>query len=78
MKLFRSILIFATAISAAYASATNGNALFSGTSALTYARHAASFGERPSGSKALVETREWILSEIKPLGGEIHTDQFTG
>ena len=55
----------------------NGSSKFNGTAALAYTRHATSFGERPSGSEALARTRAWIMSELKPLGGELSLDAFT-
>ncbi len=58
--------------------ATNGSSRFEGTAALAYTRHATSFGERPSGSEALTRTRDWVMSELKPLGGELSLDSFTG
>jgi Zn-dependent M28 family amino/carboxypeptidase len=51
---------------------------FQGVAALAYTRRATSFGERPSGSAALARTREWIIGELKPLGGELSLDSFTG
>jgi glutaminyl-peptide cyclotransferase len=51
---------------------------FQGAAALNYTRRATAFGERPSGSDALVQTRQWIISQLKPLGGEISLDSFTG
>jgi glutaminyl-peptide cyclotransferase len=53
-------------------------ATFQGTAALAYTRRATSFGERPSGSEAIIHTRDWIVSELKPLGGQIELDSFTG
>lgn len=51
---------------------------FQGAAALAYIRHAVSFGERPSGSKAIEKLRQWIVSELKPLGGQLSQDSFTG
>ena len=51
---------------------------FSGAAALAYTRQAVSFGERPSGSEAMLRLRQWILSELKPLGGQLSVDSFTG
>lgn len=51
---------------------------FSGSAALAYTRRAVAFGERPSGSDAIVRLREWIVSELKPLGGQLTLDTFTG
>ncbi len=36
------------------------------------------FGERPAGSDAIVQLRSWIVSQLKPLGGQITSDSFTG
>jgi peptidase M28-like protein len=52
--------------------------VFNGTAALADARHAVSFGERPSGSEAIARLRDWILSQLKPLGGQISLDPFHG
>jgi len=54
------------------------SATFQGTAALAYPRRATSFGERPSGSEAIARARDWIVSELKPLGGQIELDSFTG
>ena len=51
---------------------------FSGTAALAATRRAVSFGERPSGSLAIEQLRNWIVSEMRPLGGQIVIDPFTG
>ncbi|HEX4807677.1 MAG TPA: M28 family peptidase [Bryobacteraceae bacterium] len=51
---------------------------FSGAAALEATRQATAFGERYSGSDANAKLREWIVSEIKPLPGEISLDSFTG
>jgi len=45
--------------------------------ALADTRKAVSFGERPSGSPANTRLREWILGELRPLGGQISLDSFT-
>jgi len=55
-----------------------GATRFRGTAALLDTRKAVSFGERPSGSEAIVHLRDWISSELKPLGGELGLDFFTG
>ena len=51
---------------------------FSGAAALQDTKQATGFGERPSGSKEIAGLREWIVKELKPLGGEISEDSFTG
>ena len=51
---------------------------FRGESALADTRKAVSFGERPSGSEAIQHLRDWIASELKPLGGEMSLNSFTG
>ncbi len=54
------------------------NSVFRGSAALADTRRAVSFGERPSGSEAIVQLRDWIVSQLKPLGGELSLDSFTG
>lgn len=51
---------------------------FSGAAALKDTRKAVSFGERPAGSQALANLRQWIVSELKPLGGQLSLDSFAG
>lgn len=70
------LLVLCTAISRPASSP--GPYAFRGAAALAYTRHAVSFGERPSGSDAIVNLRKWIQSELKPLGGELSTNSFTG
>ena len=55
-----------------------GKPSFSGAAALADTRRATAFGERPSGSEALASLREWIVSQTKPLGGEVSLDAFKG
>ena len=50
---------------------------FLGVAAFAATRHVVSFGERPSGSEAITRLRAWILSELKPLGGQLSTEAFT-
>lgn len=50
---------------------------FRGTAALADVRRAVAFGERASGSVENKRQREWILAELKPLGGQITVDSFT-
>lgn len=49
---------------------------FNGAAALADTRRATSFGERPPGSEALEHLRTWLLSELKPLGGQLGEDSF--
>ncbi len=51
---------------------------FRAAAALADTRRAVSFGERPSGSEAIAHLRDWIVSELKPLGGPLSLDSFTG
>lgn len=53
-------------------------ASFRGTAALADTRRAVEFGERPSGSEAISRLREWIVSELKPSGGQLSLDSFSG
>ncbi|MBV9303160.1 MAG: M28 family peptidase [Acidobacteriaceae bacterium] len=56
---------------------SSGPSHFRGAAAFAATRHAVSFGERPSGSEAIGHLRDWIISELKPLGGQLSTDSFT-
>jgi len=60
-----------------FAAASWAGSPFRGTVALADARRAVGFGERPSGSAENQRQRQWILSELKPLGGQITVDSFT-
>lgn len=51
---------------------------FRGRLAFEYTQKATAFGERPSGSDAITKLRAWIASELKPLGGQMQNDAFTG
>jgi Zn-dependent M28 family amino/carboxypeptidase len=42
-----------------------------------YTRRAVDFGERPAGSDAIVQLRNWIVSQLKPFGGQLNLDSFT-
>ena len=79
--IFARLLIFLWLCLAGFsvqAAATPTTAKFQGGAALQYTKKATSFGERPSGSKALEDMRAWIVGQLKPLGGEISMDTFTG
>lgn len=71
--------IFALILSAANvaARAPVRTAVFSGAAALAETKEAVSFGERPSGSEAMVRLRAWIVSQLTPLGGQLSQDSFT-
>lgn len=58
--------------------ATVSPTTFNGSLAFQYTRKATDFGERPSGSDAIRKLRSWIVSELKPTGGELELDDFTG
>jgi glutaminyl-peptide cyclotransferase len=51
---------------------------FRGSIALADAKRAVSFGERPAGSEAVSHLRQWIVSELKPIKGQLSLDSFTG
>jgi glutaminyl-peptide cyclotransferase len=57
---------------------TQGQTAFDGKQALANTRRAVAFGERPSGSPENVRQRDWIVGELKPLGGAIMLDSFSG
>ncbi len=48
-----------------------------GELAMKYTRAAVAHGPRPPGSPAIRKLQAYILSELKPLGGEIIQDDFT-
>lgn len=75
---FTIAALIALTVSSVANAGTDNSKLFRGASALAFSRRATQFGERPSGSKALVETRDWIVSELRPLGGELEMEPFTG
>ena len=59
-------------------SAAAPDVVFHGAAALAQTRRAVAFGERPSGSENLTRLRQWILAELKPLGGQLTSDSFQG
>lgn len=69
------LLVFSTAQQAPAKPPTPS---FNGAAALAATQKAVSFGERPSGSEAIVHLRDWIVAQMKPLGGELILDSFTG
>jgi len=75
--MFFACLVLALVPAITPAHTTTGHS-FSGTAALAETRRAVAFGERPSGSEANTRLREWIVSQLKPLGGELSLDSFTG
>ncbi len=60
------------------AAAPAHSSAFSGVAAFAATKRAVSFGERPSGSDAIVQLRDWIASQLRPLGGQLSSDPFTG
>ncbi len=62
----------------AKSSSTTSSSHFDSVRAFAYTRESVAFGERPSGSAANLKLRQWILSDLKPLGGQLSTDDFTG
>ncbi len=65
------------AFAATPGAAVPGSASFRPAIALADTNHAVSFGVRPAGSTALANLREWILTQLRPLGGQVTTDPFT-
>jgi Zn-dependent M28 family amino/carboxypeptidase len=49
---------------------------FSGTRAFEDLKHLVSFGPRPSGSPALVQTRQWLVHELRGAGADVEEDAF--
>ena len=50
---------------------------FDGRKAYEYVAKQVSFGPRPSGSKALAQTQDYILAQLKSFGCTVDTDDFT-
>ena len=75
--MFFSKLSIALSLSALLATPASGPA-FRGSAAFLYTKKAVSYGERPSGSEAISHLREWIISELKPLKGQLSLQSFTG
>ena len=75
---FRSGFVLLALAGCSGAIAASKPAAFSGTAALADTRRATAFGERPSGSEANTHLRDWIVSRLKPLGGQLSLDSFTG
>lgn len=77
LTLKRLAVLITLTISTGLAS-TPGQAVFDGKRALVDTRRAVAFGERPSGSPENVRQRDWIVAELKPLGGAVVLDSFNG
>jgi Zn-dependent M28 family amino/carboxypeptidase len=77
LTLKRVAVLFTLTISTGVA-ITQAQAAFDGKQALADTRKAVTFGERPSGSPENVRQRDWILSELRPLGATVTLDSFNG
>lgn len=51
--------------------------VFDGGRAFEDLKKLVSFGPRPPGSKALAESRDWILQQLKATGAQVDQDAFT-
>jgi len=49
---------------------------FNGARAFEDLRHLVAFGPRPSGSPALIQTRQWIIHELRSAGVQVEEDSF--
>lgn len=49
---------------------------FNGARALDDLKRLVAFGPRPPGTKALAESREWIISQLKLAGCQVEEDEF--
>ena len=50
---------------------------FNGGRAFEDLKHLVAFGPRPSGSPALVQTRQWMIHELRGAGVQVDEDSFT-
>ena len=51
---------------------------FNGGRAFEDLKHLVAFGPRPSGSPALVQTRQWMIHELRSAGVQVEGDSFAG
>ncbi|MGO9270932.1 MAG: M28 family peptidase [Terriglobia bacterium] len=51
---------------------------FNGQRAFDDIKHLVDFGPRPPGSKAIAESRRWIIGKLKEAGCQVEEDPFTG
>ncbi len=65
-------------LASGFLSGASQNSLFHGSAAFADTRQAVAFGERPSGSPANQKLRDWIVTELKPTGGQVSLDPFSG
>jgi len=49
---------------------------FNGARAFEDLKHLVGFGPRPSGSPALTQTRQWLISELRSAGAQVEEDSF--
>ncbi len=71
---FLSLLVLA--VPANGAGAPHEAPAFSGGRAFEDLKHLAAFGPRPSGSQALAQARQWIVSQLQKAGAQVEEDQF--
>jgi Zn-dependent M28 family amino/carboxypeptidase len=50
---------------------------FNGSRAFSFIERLVDFGPRPAGSKALAETRQWIVGQLQQSGWTVERDAFT-
>jgi glutaminyl-peptide cyclotransferase len=66
----------ATMQAAATRAAETGSLAFNGERAFEDLKRLVAFGPRPPGSKALAESRAWIISQLKQAGCQVEEDSF--
>jgi hypothetical protein len=66
----------ATVQAAATRAAEKGSLAFNGERAFEDLKRLVAFGPRPPGSKALAESRAWIISQLKLAGCQVEEDSF--
>ncbi len=49
---------------------------FNGGRAFEDLKHLVGFGPRPSGSPALIQTRQWLISQLRGAGAQVQEDSF--
>ena len=74
LNILKTILVVSLTVSGLHAAPSR----FNGAAALAKTKRAVALGERPSGSPAIERLRNFIAADLKPLGGDIQMDSFSG
>jgi len=72
------LAVWAGCVCLAFASHSPGAQVpgFNGGRAFEDLKHLVGFGPRPSGSPALIQTRQWLISQLRGAGAQVQEDSF--